>query len=268
MLPEPDAVARIVAEIAAEEMMPRFRSLDREEVREKGPGDFVTVVDEICERRLTAALADLLPGSLVVGEEASHHDASVIERLGGEDWAWVIDPLDGTRNFAHGIARFASMVALVRGDRVVLGVIHDPIAGRTALAAEGEGAFEDGTRLGVSDRDALPGMAGAYGKPSRGPRREAADRLGRALAENHRISCAGMTYVELARGELDIALFARLWPWDHAPGSLIHAEAGGWGAILPDAAPYTPRRHKGSLLCTPDRETWDRVAGMLTGLEL
>jgi fructose-1,6-bisphosphatase/inositol monophosphatase family enzyme len=268
MLPEPDKVAAVVAEIAAEEMMPRFQALGSGEVREKAPGDFVTVVDEICERRLTEALQALLPGSLVVGEEATHHDPTVIERLGGDDWVWVIDPLDGTRNFAHGTARFASMVALTRGDIVALGVIHDPVAVTSVVAAHGQGAWEGDTRLSVSDRDGLPGMTAAFGKPARGPRREAANRLANAVAEDHRISCAGMAYAALARGEVDIALFARLWPWDHAPGALIHAEAGGHGAILPEGAPYTPKRHQGALLCAPSEAVWHRVAGMLHDLPL
>lgn len=268
MLPEPDKVAEVVATIAAEEMMPRFQALKSHEVREKSPGDFVTVVDDLCERRLTAALQELLPGSLVVGEEATHDDPTVLERLSGDDWAWVIDPLDGTRNFAHGVARFASMVALTRGDEVVLGVIHDPIAGKSVAAARGRGAWEAGRRLSVSSRERLVGMTAAFGKPSRGPRREAADRLHRALAEHHRITCAGMTYIELARGDIDLALFARLWPWDHAPGAIIHEEAGGYGAILPDAARYTPKRHKGALLCTPTQAVWQEVAGMLQDLPL
>src|SRR3546814_3877675 len=141
-LPDIERVTRIIEEVAAEEMLPRFRTLEGDQIREKsGPGDLVTIVDEVCEKRLSAALTDLLPGSLVVGEEAHAADPSIMDRLDGEAPVWIIDPLDGTWNFAHGRDRFASIVALAIGGETMAGWIHDPMAGVTGCAVSGEGAY-------------------------------------------------------------------------------------------------------------------------------
>jgi len=266
--PDIDHVAALVAEVAAEEMVPRFRALADGEVREKGPGDVVTIVDELCEERLTRGLADLLPGSVVVGEEAAAADDRVIDRLDGDDPVWIIDPLDGTRNFADGKAAFVSMVALVHGGELIGAWIHDPNAGLTAVAERGAGAWISGRRLAVARGGPLDGLSGAFAKPARGPRREAAERLGKALRHDERITSAGLTYIELASGQLDIGLFSRLWPWDHAPGVLIYREAGGFEALTPSGTRYTPRRRDGALLCASDDETWRRISGLIDDLAL
>ncbi|MEQ8965225.1 MAG: inositol monophosphatase [Azospirillaceae bacterium] len=266
--PEIDRVAALVAEVAAEEMVPRFRALEHGDVREKGPGDVVTIVDEICEARLTEGLSDMLPGSVVVGEEAAAADERVIDRLDGEDPVWIIDPLDGTRNFADGKEAFVSMVALAHGGELVGAWIHDPIKGETAVAERGAGAFMAGRRLAVAEARPIDAMAGAFGKPARGPRREAADRLGKAMRHDERITSAGLTYIELAAGRLDVGLFSRLWPWDHAPGVLLHREAGGHDGLTPSGTRYSPRHREGALLCAADAETWGRVRDLIADLAL
>ena len=114
MLASPESVAAIVAEVAAEELMPRFRHLASGDVRDKGPGDPVTVADEAAERALTRRLAGLLPGSLVVGEEAASADPAVVDRLSQDNPVWIIDPVDGTTNFAAACRSLPSSSALPR----------------------------------------------------------------------------------------------------------------------------------------------------------
>jgi fructose-1,6-bisphosphatase/inositol monophosphatase family enzyme len=102
---------------AADIIMPRFQSLQEGEIDEKDGGELVTIADIETEKWLTARLPDLLPGSVVVGEEAVFADKDLFSRLAGEDPVWVIDPIDGTWNFAHGRETFAILIALVyRGD--------------------------------------------------------------------------------------------------------------------------------------------------------
>src|ERR1700730_15726265 len=127
MLPDAEKVGRLIAEIAAAEVMPYFQKLGHGDITEKGPGDLVTVADVAAERRLSAVLTDLLPGSLVVGEEAAAADPGVLEALAGDAPVWVIDPIDGTANFAEGKPVFAVMVALVRRGETVMAWIHDPV---------------------------------------------------------------------------------------------------------------------------------------------
>ncbi len=112
-MPDPEKVAEHIRETAQAEILPRFRLLRREDIREKGPGDFVTLADLEAERQLTLRLGALLPGSVVLGEEAAAQDRGRFALLAGEAPVWVIDPVDGTANFARGQPGFAVIVALI-----------------------------------------------------------------------------------------------------------------------------------------------------------
>ena len=261
MLTDAEAVAAIIAEIAAAEIMPRFACLQSHEVREKGPGDLVTVADVAVEHALTPRLRDLLPGSLVVGEEAVAAEAAVLDRLEGDDPVWLIDPIDGTFNFAGGKPVFAVMVALVRHGETVMGWIYDPVAQATATAAPGSGAWLQGKRLRVAAAPAPDANGNRVWRANR--------RLSRRLAAHpeHQTTgfdmrCAGHEYLALAGGDADVALYNRLHPWDHAAGALIHREAGGFGALL-DGTPYAPRVRGTGLLLAPDAASWQLLRGLL-----
>jgi fructose-1,6-bisphosphatase/inositol monophosphatase family enzyme len=263
-----DRVAAVIAEVAAEQVVPRFRKLAAGDIREKGPGDFVTVADEATEAALEPRLAALAPGSVMLGEEAAHSDPGLIDRLGEEAPVWIIDPIDGTANFAEGKPVFAVMVALVVGGELRAGWIHDPIAGSTAIAAAGEGAYLAGKRLRVSAAPADPAamrgpvMAGHFGRPELGRRLQS--RRSRVQAVRS-LRCAGHEYIRVAAGEVDFLLFTKLMPWDHAPGVLLHAEAGGHSAYL-DGGRYRPSRiDADALLLAPDPASWERLYATLLG---
>src|SRR3546814_19147075 len=102
-------------EIAAEDVLPRFQALAAHEIHEKAAGEVVTVVDVAVEKRLTARLTDLLTGSLVVGEEAVHAEPALMAQPASGAPVWMLDPIYGTRRFAHGCTLFRSLVALAPG---------------------------------------------------------------------------------------------------------------------------------------------------------
>jgi fructose-1,6-bisphosphatase/inositol monophosphatase family enzyme len=251
-----EKVRRLIVEVADEEVMPRFEKLESGDISEKSPGDFVTVADVAAEGRVRPVVCDLLPGSLVVGEEAVAADAAILDRLAGDEFVWVVDPIDGTANFAAGIPMFAIMVALIRGGETLAGWIHDPVKRATTSALAGEGAWCAGTRLSVAAGEAAGGMSGAMGAGL--VNRRLARRLGkhsRPIGSIFDFRCAGHEYLALASGKAHFALYNRLYPWDHAPGQLIHREAGGFSARL-DGSPYTPREIAGGLLLAPDAASW------------
>lgn len=261
-LPDIDRCTEIVRAVGAEDMLPRFGHLGPGDVRQKGPGDPVTVVDEACERRLTAELTATLPGSVVVGEEAAAADPSVLDRIAGDAPVWILDPLDGTANFANSVNRFAIIVALAYQGQTIAGWIHEPVTGRTGVVVAGEGAYIDGRRLRVADTDRLDQMTGLFNLPGHpSPRREMADRLVSALAARRSIDCAGTVYLDLADGIAHVAVFNALKPWDHAAGVLLHQEAGGWTALF-DEREYSPLIHKGPMLAAPNRSSWNAIAAM------
>ena len=257
--PDPQRVADIISETAALEIMPRFRRLEADDVREKSPGELVTVADEASEAMLTERLKDLLPGSYVVGEEAAARDETILEIIATDGPVWIVDPLDGTSNFAHGHAAFAVIVALVYGGETCVGWIHDPNRPSMAIAELGSGATLGGAAMSVSDETDLARMRAILTeKYFSGDWLAGARRLKAAVASTRPFSCAGLAYLELCSGEAEIAMPARLRPWDHAAGALMHLEAGGYNA-LSDTEPYSPARHRGLFIVAPNAESWHAI---------
>jgi fructose-1,6-bisphosphatase/inositol monophosphatase family enzyme len=214
------------------------------------------VADEAAEKRLEDGLLALTPGAVALGEEAAHEDSSIFERLLDDTPVWVIDPVDGTRNFAAGEPDFAVIVAYVVSGETLAGWIHDPVRDRTAMAAAGAGARTgDGTKLCIAAPAPLAELTGVLG-----PRLTRHKPFsGRFAGISNSKSC-GIDYVRLAAGEVHFAYYRGLMPWDHAAGALLHAEAGGFSACL-DGRPYrSSERGVGGLLLAPDRATWQAIA--------
>ena len=266
--PDIDSVSAIIREAAERCILPRFRRLAQEEVREKGPGNLVTIADEDAERFLESTLRDVVPGAVIVGEEAAARDPAVLDRLFADRATWIIDPLDGTHQFARGLDEFAIIVAYVENGDVAAGWIHDPLRHATVIAEHGGGAWLDvedapRRRLSVAGDRPLQALEGTLlGRLPGGARaRDVAAASGR-LGPLRPGGSSGRIYMRLAERRLDYAYFTRAWPWDHAAGALIHREAGGHGGFS-DGSPYSPRRHIGPLLFAGDPEAWRAIRAIL-----
>lgn len=243
---------------ARTEIMPRFRKLPPEAVRAKsGPLDLVTEADEAAERMITTGLRRIFPGCLVVGEEAASSDQRLLDGLADAELAFTVDPIDGTSNYAAGVPLFGCMAAALCRGEVVAAAIHDPVGDDTACALRGEGAWmeaADGTVAALQVASPVPvgSMTGALSWRNLPPdqRARVSSRLG-VLAASWDFRCAAHQYRMVAAGSCHYAMFNRLLPWDHAPGWLLHREAGGFSARL-DGSPYLPAQTAGGLICTPD----------------
>lgn len=222
-----DRVSTLIREIASAVILPRFRALEAHEIAEKSPGEIVTSADREAERRLHDGLAALGLGARVVGEEAAAADPTLLDGIGG-GLVWLIDPLDGTANFAAGREPFGMMVALVEDGIPIAGWLYDPLRGRMCRALRGQGAFCDETRVRTRV-DVPPLPRTALGTHFMTPARR--ERVHRAAANWCEIvpvpRCAAESYPRLVLGENAIALFQRILPWDHAAGVLFLEEAGG-----------------------------------------
>jgi fructose-1,6-bisphosphatase/inositol monophosphatase family enzyme len=263
MLPDIDRVSTIIREVAEAEILPRFRRLAAADVREKGPGDLVTVADEESERQLTRRLTELVPNSAVIGEEAVAADQKVLDRVFDDAPVWIIDPVDGTSNFAAGKPAFGVIVAYARRGETLAGWIHDPLGKRIAIAMKGEGAWLGSSRLRTAPAADLKDMSGVlssryFDKETR----EHLDQQKQQLASTFSLRCAAHEYLTLNSGETHFSLYRRIMPWDHAAGTLMHAEAGGYHAKL-NGASYTPAEREGGLLLAPDRESWMALRELL-----
>lgn len=261
-----ERVSGLVRETAAEAVMPHFRHLRAGEVTEKqGPHDLVTIADTECERLLSQRLRDLTPGVRVLGEEACSADPRLLKVLGGPEPVWVIDPVDGTINFASGMPMFGVLLAYVVGGIAQAGWIHDPVRGRTAMAERGQGTWLDGRRVTLRPPERLDGMHGALNMRY-GPRDSAirlaagADRLASMMV----LRAAAHEYLAILDGILHFAVYHRMMPWDHAAGTLLVGEAGGVSRHF-DGQTYRPGelRTEPGLLVAAGGQAWDIVQQQL-----
>ncbi len=236
-----DHVLTLMADIAEAEILPRFKALAAHEIIEKRPGDLVTAADHASELAFEDALPALIPGSIVLGEEGYEADPKNLDNLAGDAPVWIVDPVDGTHNFAHGETPFTVIVALAHRGETLAGWIIDPVTGQAVSAVQGHGAFYrdphgETLRLGPSQRPFDQAVLVV------GDRLRA--RINRVEASEkpictQRYRCVGREYMDIAMGKLDLARYGgRLKPWDHAAGCLIVTEAGGVASWLDDAHPY------------------------------
>ncbi|MFJ9557570.1 inositol monophosphatase family protein [Nocardiopsis sp. NPDC101807] len=261
-----DAVTEILREAAEAAVLPRFRSLSEGEVTEKAPGELVTVADREAEELIGARLRGVVAAP-VVGEEAASDDPGLLRALYGEPVAWLVDPVDGTRNFVRGDTRFAVMAALVRHGETVAAWILRPTEDRVYVAERGSGTWRDGVRVrrepAPADPARLHGSAATRFLDPAARRRvdEAAPRFASMGPGSH---CVGVDYPLLFEGGQDFLLFHRTMPWDHAPGSLMLTEAGGV-CLRPDGGEYRPGDDAVGLLCASDGECWKTARSLLLG---
>lgn len=266
-----DRLSSTLVEVAAEEVMPRFGRLSAAQVRQKTSAfDIVTDTDEAAERAITSLLHARFPGCLVIGEEAADRDPGLLRTMDAADLAFLLDPLDGTRNFASGLPLFGVMAAAVMRGHIVAGVIHDPVTGTTALARRDQGAWlqhRSGARESLRVARPVPvgemeGIAGTNFLPQ--PLRERVSANLTRLRMTNWFRCAAHEYRLAAAGHCHILFYNRLMPWDHAAGWLLHREAGGHGAHF-DGTAYSPTRTSGGLLYAPDAGSWTAVHDALLG---
>lgn len=233
---------------------------------EKSPGEWVTEADKAAEIFLDRALRSLIPGSLVVGEEAASTDPTVLYRLTSDGSVWLIDPLDGTANFSNGVSPFAVMVALVRSGETVASWILDPITGEFCVSEKGSGSWVNGQQIIVdNDVPKLSRMTGAVLRRflPKGLAEHVVAVEGRFAELTIGSKCAGFDYPDIAKGTKHFALYWRTLPWDHAPGALFLQEAGGV-AMRPDGSAYRVVDHaRPGLLAARKMDIWSEVHSQL-----
>jgi myo-inositol-1(or 4)-monophosphatase len=208
-----------------------FGELERLQVSLKGPGNFVTAADRRAEEILREELAKARPGYGFLGEESGRHEGT------DKSHTWIVDPLDGTTNFLHGIPQFAISIALEREDTIVAGVVYNPATEELYTAERGKGAFLNDRRLRVAGRRHLADSVVGCGLPHLGrgdlalSGREIAA-VQQKVAGLRRFGAAALDLAWTAAGRLDAFWERDLSPWDLAAGILLVREAGGYVSDL------------------------------------
>lgn len=258
------AVSSLMRTVATEVILPRYQNLAAHEVIEKAKNDLVTIADRESEARLSEGLAHLLPEALIVGEEACAADPALLDGLASE-LCWIIDPIDGTGNFAAGRAPFGIIIALAERGEPIAGWIYDPLTGRMCHAARGHGASINGRPVVAQTSGAelpLAGISTLFLNPQ-----ERADIEARLEGQLDIVSiprCAAEQYPRIVLGQNDLALFKRTLAWDHAAGVLFLNEAGGMACRF-DGTPYLASSDATGMLAAASPAMWDRTAKILFG---
>jgi fructose-1,6-bisphosphatase/inositol monophosphatase family enzyme len=264
-MPLREHVAWLMRDVAGTVVLPCFRTLAPHEIAEKRPGEIVTRADREAELRLCEGLDALGLGARIVGEEAVEGAPELLDDI-GEGLVWLIDPLDGTANFAAGTGPFGIMIALVEHGVPLAGWMLDPLSGRLCHAARGAGATCDGvpvTARGTGNVRPVAALGTQFLSPARRARVHAHAARRFDLVPIPR--CAAESYPRIAFGHNDVTLFQRILPWDHAAGALFVAEAGGevrhW-----DHRPYRIGSRSPGVLVAATPALWEAAAATLLGV--
>ena len=204
-----------------------YGEVEHLQVSLKGPGNFVCAADRRAEEVLREELLAARPGYCFLGEECG--------RIEGPDKShtWVVDPLDGTTNFLHGIPHFAIAIALEREGNIIAGLVYNPVSDELFSAERGKGAFLNDRRLRVAARQRLNDAVIACGLPHYGRGDLAMFRKEFAVVQEkvaglRRFGAAALDLAFLAAGRFDGYWERNLSPWDMAAGTLLVREAGGF----------------------------------------
>ena len=255
-------ILALMREVTDKAILPHFRSLSASEIENKAKDDVVTIADREAEDMLATGLAKLNPGIGIVGEENAHANPAVLDLLAGP--SWIIDPIDGTSNFASGTGPFGIMVALAEEGFAQGGWIYDPQRDRFCAAHRGQGAMIDGETVTARASGANPPRLAAMKKFMTPEQRR---RFELEIAPNytlvHAPGAACEQYPLTVLGEHDVAIYERTLPWDHAAGSLFLNEAGGTCLRL-DGTPYRVDDGRRGMVGAANRELFDQLVVRLS----
>jgi len=266
------AVHALLREVSERAILPHYQQLESHQVEVKDAGgiatvdDVVTVADHLAEELLEEGLAKIVPGLPVVGEEAAHADPAVLDRLAGD--CWIVDPIDGTNNFARGKPPFGIILAMASGGEAHTGWIYDPLSDRLCIAHKGKGAFVNGEKVTARTTGENPPVAAISLLFFDQGHREA---ITRHIAPHYRLvdipRCAAEQYPRLVLGVNDVSIFERTLPWDHGAGVLFVNEAGG-KAARPDGSDYrVDEIERTGLLGAASPALWDQLAGLMEEID-
>ena len=265
-------IVNLVRRAAKAEILPRFRNLGSHQIDQKtGPQDLVTDADKAAEAMIARGLQIMFPHALIVGEEHASVQPDVIKEIADAELCFTIDPVDGTWNYANGLAVFGVMVSILRYGQPVFGLLYDPVMNDVVLAdntSPAELVLPRRIRRAVStsaggDIADLNGSVPLYLIPE-DKRAEAAQTLTK-FQRTTSLRCACHEFRMLAQGQIDFVLFGKLTPWDQPAGVMVVQQAGGYVGML-DGSDYRGDLESGYLLCAANKNTWDKLRDLFAFL--
>lgn len=262
-----DGLAEILRDAAKTEILPRFGRLDASAISEKSNAlDIVTEADIAAEKFIQNAVSELMPEALFLGEELIAADPSLQDKLADAPLVVVVDPIDGTSNYAAGMPLFGVMASVIAHGETIGGIIYDPMLDEFMLAEKGAGAWrlrQDGERSKLTCASPVPleqmvGTVSIRTLPDRGPVFANLIKVPLALG----LRCSAHEYRNLISGQCHYLVhymeIGALTSWDHAAGVLISTEAGAYVRRF-DGSKYSPVHRDGGILGAPDQDSWQML---------
>jgi len=261
IIPDPNSIVALMKECSERILLPSFGKLGKNQIWQKENNSLVTQADLDSEKFLIRRLMDMVPGSLTVGEEETEGNPRILDYLENEHAVWVVDPLDGTSNYARGDKKFAILISLCVKGEIVAGWLGMPAFDLYLWGIKGEGTWSQGQKLKTKD----PGgadlllLSGSLGDRVR--KLSGLENQFRSIT-NYR--CCGAEYVDIALGKLDFAHYRRTKPWDHCAGNIVIREAGGAIGELIGGSNYKPwQSAKEGILVASSDKVFSKVGNVL-----
>ncbi len=260
-----EAIGELIKHIAQQEILPRFKNLQAEDIIEKSLGELVSIADTETEKALSCALKERFPSAIIGGEESIAKAPSLLNDIISADRAFLIDPVDGTNNFIKGDDRFALMMTELRQSEVVAAWIYLPVGDKLAMAEKGAGVQINGKNIVMPTHFTPYENMISAAHINRFPEKlRAIARNGlKDFKENNPAFCAGYDYISLLEGEKNFSLYYRTLPWDHLPGAFMVAQAGGYARTLVKGQKYTIHDQVNGLLSVASEEQWHHIRELI-----
>jgi fructose-1,6-bisphosphatase/inositol monophosphatase family enzyme len=225
-----DEIKSILHDISQNIIIPKYKNLDSKDIKFKNKNnkDLVTIVDVAVEKKLQKKLNLLLPNSLFVGEESFAKKPEIIEAYNEKQYCWTVDPIDGTTNFVKGKEKFAIMVALSFGEKILQSWIYKPLTYEFSYAKLGDVSYINSKKTSINNlvdiSEATGSISSKYWEEKYVNKMKKIKFL---FKEVKSFGCIAFEYVDIIKGNRDFAILSKLSPWDHIAGILLVREAGG-----------------------------------------
>ena len=221
-------IQEICFNISKNIILPKYQNLKKEDIKYKNGSDLVTSADIAAEKELKKNLLKILPLSNFVGEESYSVNKKILDYYHENTYCWTVDPIDGTSNFINGRDRFAIMIALTFGKKILYSWIYKPLENMMCNAIYNEGAFINNKKIQTKSIKTLGEAIGSISTKYWDKNDlEKLKLLRNNFGEINSYRCIGYEYVDIATGNRNFAILSKLSPWDHIPGILFVRESGG-----------------------------------------
>ena len=256
-------IQSILFDLSKKFILPKYNNLDPEDIKIKNDNDIFTCVDVIVEEELSNILCKLLPGSLFVGEEKFSQFPKIINNYEQNEYCWTVDPLDGTKNFVKGKEKFAVMIALTFGNKILQSWIYKPLTNEMFYAIKNKGTFFDGKKIKTnrinSIKDSIGSISTKYWDDKNLLKMKS---IKSNFLEIQSYGCIGLEYVDMVNNKRDFAILSKLSPWDHISGIFLLREAGGFDCYF-DEGTYNYCFQKRNLIVANNAKLGEQILSII-----